>query len=99
MRLDVLAKNLYTKINMGAIVELEGQTERMEVKANMGAILKASRLDSKIAYVSANMGAEVDVRATEEIEISAGFGSTVDYTGGPTVRHTSKNFGAEVRGN
>jgi len=98
MTLDVVAKNLYTKANMGAVVTLTGQTETFDVKANMGAVLKASQLQSKMVYVSANMGAEVKVNALEEIEISAGFGATVDYTGSPNVRHTNKNFGAEVRG-
>jgi len=98
MTLDVFAKNLYTKANMGAVVTLTGQTETFDVKANMGAVLKASQLQSKMVYVSANMGAEVKVNALEEIEISAGFGATVDYTGSPNVRHTNKNFGAEVRG-
>ncbi len=98
MTLDIVAKNLYAKGNMGAVIKLSGQAETFDVKANMGAVLKASQLLSKIVNVSANMGAEVKVNALEEIEISAGFGATVDYTGSPNVRHTSKNFGAEVRG-
>lgn len=97
MDLDIVAKNLYTKANMGAVLNLTGQTETFEAKANMGGVLKASQLLSKVVYVNANMGAEVKVNALEEIEISAGFGATVDYTGSPNVRHTNKNFGAEVR--
>ncbi|MBX2945619.1 MAG: DUF2807 domain-containing protein [Cyclobacteriaceae bacterium] len=97
MQLDVVSKNLYTKANMGAEVNLTGQAETFEVKANMGAVLKASQLLSKIVYVNANMGAEVKVKALDEIEVSAGFGATVDYTGNPNVRHTNRNFGAEVR--
>ena len=98
VRLDILAKNLYTKVSMGGIMDLEGKTEGHEVKASMGGVLKASQLESKTAYVNANMGAEVDIRATGEIEVSAGFGAVVNYSGSPNVRHTSKNFGGEVRG-
>ncbi|HRJ28366.1 MAG TPA: head GIN domain-containing protein [Cyclobacteriaceae bacterium] len=97
MQLDVISKNLYTKATMGAVIKLTGQAETFEAKANMGAELKASQLLSKVVYVNANMGAEVKVNALEEIEISAGFGATVDYTGSPNVRHTNRNFGAEVR--
>jgi hypothetical protein len=99
MNLAILSKNLYTKVTMGATVELEGRVENLDVKASMGGLLKASRLESKTAYIDATMGADVDVRALDEIEISAGFGAVVNYTGGPTVRHANKNFGAEVRGN
>lgn len=99
VRLNILSKNLYAKVNMGGMLELEGRTEIVDVKANMGGMLRASRLESKSAFVDASMGAEVQVRATQEIEVNAGFGAVVNYTGGPNVRHTSKNFGAEVRGN
>lgn len=99
LNLVVVSKNLFTKVTMGATVDLEGRVENLDVKASMGGVLKASQLESKTAYVDASMGAEVDVRATEEIEVSAGFGASVNYTGGPTVRQTSKNFGAEIRGN
>ncbi len=99
VRLDVVAKNLFTKVSMGGELDLEGRVEMLDVKANMGGVLRASGLESKSALVDATMGAEVMVRATQEIEVSAGFGATVQYTGEPTVRHTSKNFGAEVRGN
>lgn len=98
IRLHVISKNLYTKLNMGAIMDLEGQTENLEVKANMGAVLNATQLASKVVYVNANMGAEVEVRASDEIEVNAGFGATVDYKGSPSVRHTSRNFGGEIRG-
>jgi hypothetical protein len=99
LRMDILSKNLFTKVTMGAIIELEGRTDNLDVKASMGGVLKASQLYSKNVLVDASMGAEVDVRAIEEIEVNAGFGASVDYTGGPNVRHTNKNFGGEVRGN
>ncbi|MBX2962738.1 MAG: DUF2807 domain-containing protein [Cyclobacteriaceae bacterium] len=99
MELDVVAKNLHTKSTMGAVVKLSGQTETLEAKVNMGAVLKATQLLSKRVYVNASMGAEVKVNALEEIEINAGFGAEVDYTGSPDVRHTNRNFGAEVRNN
>ncbi len=99
MRMDILSKNLAAKVTMGGEMDLDGRSETLDVKASMGGILKASQLECKMVYVSASMGAEVDVRATQEIEISAGFGATVNYSGTPSVRHTNTNFGAEVRSN
>lgn len=94
--LEILAKKINATSNMGGVLELSGQTEHLEVKANMGGVLRAGHLESKTVYVKANMGADVMVNATEELDASAGFGANVDYIGGPNVRNTSKNFGGEV---
>lgn len=99
MDLEVLSQKLYIKASMGAIIELEGATENLEVKASMGGVINAKRLASNTTLVSARMGAEVNVNASEEIEVNAGFGAMVNYSGDPAVRHAHKNFGAEVRGN
>src|SRR6478735_3831994 len=94
--LEILAKKREATSRMGGVLEMSGQTEHLEVKANMGGVLKAAHLESKTVYVKANMGADVIVNATEELDASAGFGASVEYVGGPTVRNTSKNFGGEV---
>jgi len=94
--LDIFTEKAELVSNMGAVLEVSGQTSHVEVNANMGGILKASHLESKTAYVKANMGADVTVNVTEALEASAGFGAQVEYIGGPSVRHTSKNFGGEV---
>jgi hypothetical protein len=99
VRMDILSKNLAVKVTMGGEMDLNGKSETLDVKASMGGVLKASQLESKMVYVSANMGSEVDVRATQEIDVNAGFGATVNYSGDPSVRHSNRNFGAEVRGN
>ncbi|MFZ2905815.1 MAG: head GIN domain-containing protein [Cyclobacteriaceae bacterium] len=99
--LDIFTEKAELISNMGAVLEVTGQTNHIEVNANMGGVLKAAHLESKTAYVKANMGADVTVNVMEELEASAGFGAQVEYIGGPSVRHTSKNFGGEVnrRGN
>lgn len=94
--LDIIAMKVQVNSTMGGVLEMTGQTGHLEVKANMGGVLKASHLESRTVYVKANMGADVIVNATEELDASAGFGALVDYVGGPSVRHTSKNFGGEV---
>jgi hypothetical protein len=99
--LDVIVKEINTKTTMGGILDISGQAEKLEAYANMGGVLKASHLESKIVFVKATMGADVIVNVIDELEASAGFGAVIDYVGGPSVRHTNKSMGGEVhrRGN
>lgn len=94
--LDIIAKEMEVITSMGGVLELSGQTEELDVKASMGGELKAAQLESKIVFVKASMGADVMVNVVEELDASAGFGATIDYIGGPNVRHTSSNMGGEV---
>jgi len=88
---------LYAKVSMGGIAYLNGRTDFLEVKASMGGELKANHLESKTAIVKASMGSMVDIYASEEIDIDAGMGAEVRYSGEPTVRHTSTRMGADIR--
>jgi hypothetical protein len=95
--LDILAKNVYIRSSMGAIVDLTGRAENLEIKASMGSELRLSRLETKVSLVKATMGANVVVNASDELDVSAGFGAVVNYTGGPAVRYTNSSMGAEIR--
>lgn len=97
VNLKMLNKHLYVKTSMGSEVFLKGKTDELEVNATMGGVLTANALESKFAQVRANMGADVHINATEEIDASAGFGAVIRYAGGPNVKNTSTNFGGEVR--
>lgn len=88
---------MFTKVSMGGIAYMSGRTDFLEVKASMGGELKASHLESKSAVVKASMGAVADIFASEEIDIDAGMGAEVRYSGEPVVRHTSTRMGADIR--
>lgn len=94
--LDILAKEMEVVTSMGGVLELSGRTDELDVKATMGGELKAGQLESKSVFVKASMGADVMVNVMEELDASAGFGASIDYIGGPNVRHTSSNMGGEV---
>jgi hypothetical protein len=94
--LSTTAETMYVRTSMGATVNLRGQTDFLEVKANMGGVLNANRLESKSAYVKANMGADVSIYASEEVDIDAAMGASVRYGGDPTVRHTNRKIGADI---
>jgi len=94
--LDIIAKEMEVIASMGGVLELRGQTEELDVKASMGGELNAAQLESKIAFVKASMGSDVTVNVLEELEASASFGASIEYIGGPNVRHTSSNMGGEI---
>jgi hypothetical protein len=96
VKLIIVAETMYAKTSMGATVTINGRTDFLEVKASMGGILKATRLESKTAYVRASMGSEVAIFASDEIDIDANFGADVKYSGDPTVRHTHTKMGADI---
>jgi hypothetical protein len=91
------AETMYVRTSMGATVNLRGQTDFLEVKANMGGVLNANRLESKSAFVKANMGADVSINASEEVDIDASMGASVRYSGDPIVRHTNRKIGADIQ--
>lgn len=97
INLQLVAETVFAKSNMGATVNLKGRVSYLEVKAGMGGVLKASQLESKSAYVSASMGSEVSIYASDEIDIAANFGADVKYSGDPVVRHTNRKMGADIR--
>lgn len=94
----VKAEKVIGDASMGAELFLNGSTEHLEIDSRMGAQVSASRLQSKSAEVHSSMGAEANVTATEEIDASAGFGGTINYSGGASAQHTSTNFGGVVSG-
>lgn len=95
--LPIEANVLYAKSSMGATVNLRGKANYLEVVGKMGGSVRASQLVSKSAYVSASMGSDVSIYASDEVDIAANFGADVRYAGDPVVRHTNKKMGAEIR--
>lgn len=96
VKLTVDCKSTYVKANMGAYVGLFGKTDFFEVNANMGSSISAARLICKSAVVKAHMGSEINFHATEEVDIVSSMGSSVRYTGNPTVKHTSRKMGSDI---
>lgn len=96
IELDIYSKNLYSKSSMGALLTLSGKVEKMELRGSMGSVVKATKLESKVAYVKSSMGSEFDIYVTDELEASASFGGTIDFTGGTSVRNTNSSMGGEI---
>ncbi|NJM52330.1 MAG: hypothetical protein HC846_02410, partial [Blastocatellia bacterium] len=99
INLDIESGVVYAKSNMGATVNLKGKSSYLEVLAKMGGVVHASHHISKSAYVSASMGSDVTIYASEEVDIAANFGAEVKYSGDPVIRHTNKRMGADINKN
>ena len=96
IKLSLVTETMYAKTSMGSTLNLNGRTDFLDVKASMGGVLRASRLESKSAYVKASMGSEVSIFASKEIDINANMGADVKYSGDPSVRHTNRKLGGEI---
>jgi hypothetical protein len=97
MELNVKAEELELNSSMGSDVELSGTAKSLDLSAKMGSDVKAEKLICEDVSVHASMGADVFVYASRKLDISAGFGASVDYTGTAAVNHTSKFFGADIQ--
>ena len=97
MDLNVKTQDLELTASMGSEVKLSGSARKLELTAKMGADVKAERLICEDVSVAASMGADVFVYASHELDISAGFGASVDYAGNAAVNHSSKYFGADIQ--
>jgi len=94
--LELIGQRAKLKSSMGGILTLSGRIEYIDVRANMGGELKAAHLKSRVANVSASMGAEVRINVDEEIEATSSLGAVVQYIGSPSVRNVNRNLGGEV---
>lgn len=96
MDLNVKSQELELTASMGSEVKLSGTTRVFDMTAKMGADVKAGKLISDDVSVHASMGADVFVYASRRIDVSAGFGASVDYAGAAALNRSSKFFGADI---
>ena len=79
-----------------ARITLEGYAESLEARATTGGKLQGQNLDVKEAYVTANTGGIVTVKATKLLDAKAGTGGTIEYLGEPEKMNTKETFGGKV---
>ena len=79
-----------------ARITLEGYAESLEARATTGGKLQGQNLDVKEAYVTANTGGIVTVKATKLLDAKAGTGGTIEYLGEPEKINTKETFGGKV---
>jgi hypothetical protein len=93
---DLVAGDLKLVVEMGATLDIAGRCESLSVRARMGADLDASGLVCRQVDISASMGADADVHATESIRANGSMGADVRIHGNPTRRDVSGAMGASI---
>jgi len=94
--IEIDVDHLMADITMGSVIEINGRAESQRTKISMGAVVDFSDLESEVAYVKSNMGAELKVKATKEIDASAGMGGVIFVYGSPERQYTSRSMGGEI---
>ncbi len=95
--LQVMVNAVNASSAEGALVELEGKTESLEVTVSTGGQFEGDDLESKRAYVRANTGGTATVIATESLDASANTGGQIDYSGDPAEKQTRTLLSGEIR--
>jgi len=79
-----------------ARITLEGYAKTLEAKATTGGKLQGQNFEVDKAYVTANTGGIVTVKATKLLDAKAGTGGTIEYLGEPEKMNTKETFGGKV---
>ena len=93
---DVAAGSLRLSVQMGAELDIAGRCDTLEASAKMGADLDASTLVCRQVDVTASMGANAKVHATERVKVKGSMGADVRVLGDPAQRETSGTMGANI---
>jgi hypothetical protein len=87
---------LELELSSGGNASLNGRIREMNAKNDAGGILEASGLEAEKVKLSTSAGSVSNLFVTEELEVKASTGSTVNFTGNPLVKEISSSTGASV---
>jgi len=79
-----------------ARITLEGYAKTLEARATTGGKFQGQNFEVKKAYVTANTGGIVTVKAIELLDAKAGTGGTIEYLDDPKKLSTKETFGGKV---
>ncbi|HMQ60008.1 MAG TPA: head GIN domain-containing protein [Flavilitoribacter sp.] len=97
LSLKVAVNALNAGATEGALVEIEGTTESLEVSASTGGQFEGDDLESKRAYVKASTGGVANIVAREKLDASANTGGSIAYSGDPAEKQTRTLLSGEIR--
>jgi len=84
-------------VSTGALVEVSGRCDRVDVDVSTGGELDAEALECRDANVDASTGGGADVFASESVDADATLGGYVEVHGGPGRFSIDESLGGEVR--
>ncbi|NQX85223.1 MAG: DUF2807 domain-containing protein [Flavobacteriaceae bacterium] len=97
IKLNVKTDALQIKAVSGGLIELSGTTKHQDIHVNTGGILKSKALKSKVAKLDVKAGGEVDVNATEFVDVKIRAGGDVCIYGNPRQVQEDKVLGGRIR--
>jgi hypothetical protein len=88
---------LQTQLSGGSILHLYGHTQALH-HANIsgGSQLYAFPLETRNTSIIVSGGSKVEIDVTEQLSVTASGGSTIHYSGSPTILHKETTGGSSI---
>ncbi|QKZ12360.1 head GIN domain-containing protein [Spirosoma sp. KUDC1026] len=96
LTMNLKANDLNVSVSGGADAVLEGSAKTLNASSSGGADLDARRLTASVCTANASGGADVYVKATQELTMKASGGSDIYYYGPAKVVTKSKSGGSDI---
>jgi len=90
IKLEAMVTSVNISIKSGGTVKISGVAEKAEFSIQTGGTIAASFFPTKIAVASVQMGGEMILNVTEELNASVKAGGEISFKGKPTVNKTIK---------
>lgn len=89
-------KSLELKALSGAIIDIRGESENLDVLVNTGGQYSGRNLKTKDTKVKVTYGGHADVFSTENCEAKIVVGGEIDVYGNPKYINEKTSFGGEI---
>ena len=96
LKLTLNAENLECSTSSGGNLTLSGKANSIKASANSGSDISASNLETQIAIVHANSGANVSINTSKELTAEANSGGNISYYGNPDIVNNNKSLSGSV---
>lgn len=94
---EVAVSSLDVKQNTGSLITLTGKTEKLDVDGDTGSKFKGEGIKAGVCSVNVSTGAVVAITAEKELEVNAGTGGTVRYSGNAVLKDIKTGTGGSVK--
>jgi Putative auto-transporter adhesin, head GIN domain len=98
IEIKVDVKELFVDVNMGSVLEMEGNTRFVDIRTSMGAEADLRDLEAMNVKARSSMGAVLSVTANEEFDGSASMGGVIRVYGNPEKFYESTSMGGDISG-
>ncbi|MCU0395559.1 MAG: DUF2807 domain-containing protein [Chitinophagaceae bacterium] len=94
---EIRAGALALTSNSGAVMNLKGVAEKLEVDASSGAVCKGYDLKTDFLVADVSSGANVQVTVNKEVDAEASSGAMVTFKGQALIRNINVSSGGNVK--